>query len=151
MNKALYLLLLAMLPQTAPAWISYLDGSSLPQNNGWILDGSDAGRLVDLGGGNSGLRQADDTSDGYDEWYVVNTSQSSTLAARFSIDSYGGGPINLLQLASANTAQSPSPALALAIRDGRFYLIRFVADNTSAPAEDARIADLGAVETGIFN
>jgi hypothetical protein len=142
--------LLAVLPQTAPAWVSYLDGTSLPQANGWILDG-DTGTLLDLGGGNSGFRQVDDTSDGYDEWYMVNTNATSTLAARFRIDTYGGGPINLLQLTAANAAGTPSPALAVTIRDGRFYLIRFIADNTGAAVEDARLADLAPVEPSVFN
>lgn len=143
--------LLIAFTQPAQAWLSYLDGSSLPQSNGWLLDASDAGALESLGSGNSGIRQSDDTADGYDEWYIVNTNQASTLAARFKIDFYGGGPANLLQLSGHNTAANPSPLLAIGIRDGRFYLIRVLADNAGAPTADARLADLGAVQETIFN
>ncbi len=132
------------------AWLSYLDGSATPQSSGWLVDATDTGTVVSLGGGNSGIRQSD-TGDGYDEWYIVNTNQASTLAARFLVDSLSGGPVNLLQLTAANSAADPSPALAIGIRDGRFYLLRFVADNAGAPAEEARLADLGPVQNGIFN
>lgn len=142
-------LALAM-PKAAHAWSRFLDGSSLPQANGWTLDG-DPGTIVDLGGGNSGIRQIDDTVGGYDEWYVVNADQASTLGARFRVDSYGGGPVNILQLTTANSAANPCPAIAVGIRDGRFFLLRYIGDSFGAPPEEARLADLGPLETGIFN
>src|SRR5437773_5758537 len=122
-------------PKPAPAWNSFLDGASLPSSNGWLVDASDPGTVISLGGGNSGFRQQDDSPTGYDEWYLVNTNQASTLAARFRVDSYGGGPINILQLTTANSAANPSPPIAVGLRDGVFYLLRFVADSSGAPVE----------------
>ena len=139
-----------VVPPRAIAWISFLDGGLLPREQGWLLDGSDAGAIVDLSNGNSGIQQSDDTADGYDEWYVVNAATASTLAARFRVDAYGGGPANILQLTTANSSADPCPALAVAIREGRLLLIRWRADSGGAPVEDARLADLGLVELDVF-
>src|SRR4029453_3081935 len=40
-------------------YTKYLDGSALPGNSGWTVDGA-AGTIVDLGGGNFGIQQTDD-------------------------------------------------------------------------------------------
>jgi len=136
--------------QNATAWISFLDGGSLPQSAGWTLDGSDTGTIVDLGAGNQGIQQTDDSANAYVEWYLVNTNQASTLAARFRVDAFGGGPVNLLQLTPANSGANPAPGLAVAIRDNRLFLIRYLADSAGAPVEDARLADLGPLQIGVF-
>jgi hypothetical protein len=65
-----------------------LDGSTLPGNSGWTVDGQ-GGTLVDLGGGNSGIQQTDDDTGGgagihgasYDEYYITIFDAANTLAA----------------------------------------------------------------------
>jgi hypothetical protein len=133
------------------AWLSLLDGSSLPQANGWTVNGADSGSVVALGGGNSGIRQSDDSFTQSANWSLANTNSTSTLGARFRIDSYLGGPLNVLQLGTANSDTNPSPMLAVGIRGGRFYFLRALAEDNGAPPEEARLADLGAVEEGVFN
>lgn len=55
---------------------NFLDGSTLPGDSGWTVDG-DPGLIVDLGGGNFGIQQTDDDpgagggihGGSYDEYY----------------------------------------------------------------------------------
>lgn len=139
-------------PASAFAWSQLLDGSKLPQAQGWTLDGTSAGTVVDLGGGNSGIRQTDAELAGYHQWYLTNPAQAVTLGARFSVDSYDGGPVNLLQLSPRSTVANPGPFVSLAIREGRFYLLRVLGDDGTAPPAVAQVlADLGSVQTGIFH
>lgn len=139
-------------PVSLFAWNRLLDGSTLPQTQGWTLDGTSAGTVVDLGGGNSGIRQADTGLAEYHQWYLTHAAQSAALGARFSVESYDGGPVNLLQLSPRSTAANPGPLVALAIREGRFYLLRVLGDDGTAPPAPAQVlADLGMVQTGIFN
>jgi hypothetical protein len=111
-----------------PSYPTYLDGSVLPGNAGWVVD-SEPGQTVDLGGGNFGIRQVDDGG-GYDEYYITIFDPANTLAARFRVDSYEGPPIQLLAL----TTGGGGPAIGLTIlnRDGVDWWVfdRFIGGHT---------------------
>src|SRR5687768_14789199 len=95
--------------QTRADFTNFLDGSTLPGDVGWTVDG-DAGTLVDLGGGNSGFRQVDDDpgqgggqhGGSYDEFYLTVADPSNTLAARFRLEEYTPG-VNLTTLLALTT------------------------------------------------
>ena len=141
----------ALLPTASPGWSLFLDGSALPQDQGWTLDGSSAGTVANLDDGNKGLRQTDAEASGYSQWYVGHTAQAATLGARFAINDYAGGPVNLLQLTPATDAANPGPKIAIGIRGGILYLLRVVGDDgATPPAPSTVLADLGPVEVGLL-
>ena len=150
MKKAFLPLLAALGFQTfdASGWIAQLDGSSLPQANGWAVDAADGGSIVDLGGGNSGIRQSNPGAS-IATFSRSHTNAAGTLAARFRVDSYRDGPLNLLQLSTHSNETNLSPVLAIGIRGDRFYLVRVYTDEGFP--EDALLADLGPIQTGVFN
>jgi hypothetical protein len=146
---------------------NYLDGSVLPGDAGWTLDQS-PGTIVDLGGGNRGIRQVDDdTGDNggihgassYDEYYITIFDPATTLAARFRVDNYSGSSprINVLELTPGTPGGDAGPGVGIGIRNlngqDRWLLMRFLSESVAdTPADPATVlADLGPVVVGQFN
>jgi autotransporter-associated beta strand protein len=135
---------------------NFLDGSSLPGGAGWTVDG-DAGTLVDLGEGNSGIRQVDDdpSVDSYDEFYLTIADPSNTLATRFRLEQYAPGDNLTTLLALTAGGSVDTPAIGLGIRNvegvNRWQLVRFIfeSDNPGDPA--AILTDIAPVMLGEFN
>ena len=140
-----------------------LDGSGLPGGNGWVVDG-DPGVIVDLGGGNSGIQQTDDTAGAgggahggsYDEYYVQHTNPDSSLNARFRLDSHtfnAGDPARQTLFALTPRAAGGAPSVGLRIRDvggvPHWVAVQFLGENTDPST--GLLADLGPVTTGVFN
>lgn len=144
----------------------FLDGSTLPGSAGWTVE-QDAGTIVDLGDGNSGIQQTDADTSGtagihgkiYDEYYLTLEDTSGTLATRFRIDSYDidpqfdDRPINSIELTMGG---SPTPAIGIGIRAveeiDHWMLMRFVPEaETDPPLPEHYLADLGPVVLGEFN
>ena len=148
---------------------SFLDGSTLPGNNpGWTVDG-DAGTIVDLGGGNFGIRQVDDNpgdvnpgggvhGGSYDEYYQIIQDPANTLAARFRVDAYSGASprLTMLGLTPATGAGGSAPGVGIGIRNvngaDRWLALRFLAEAvTDPPPPEHTLVDLGPVVLGQFN
>ena len=143
----------------------FLDGSSLPGSNGWIVDG-DPGTLVDLGGGNFGIQQVDDNPGGgggahflsYDEFYITIQDPSNTLAARFRLDEYSGTTPRLTMLAlTPGTPGTPmGPAIGIGVRNvngaDRWVAMRFLQEAVvEPPPPELTLVDLGPVVLGQLN
>jgi hypothetical protein len=149
----------------AQDYTHFLDGSMLPGDAGWVVDG-DPGTLEDLGGGNSGIRQVDDTPGGpgagdnggsYDEFYVEHTNPSASLNARFRLDDFAftpGEPYEQTLLALTPAGGNPGPSVAIGIREvegvDHWVAVQFLHEAATGRLAGL-LADLGPVATGVFN
>ena len=135
-------------------YTNYLDGSALPGNSGWTVDG-EGGTIADLGGGNFGIQQTDDdpNTGSYDEYYLTIGDASNTLAARFRADNYTFGSNSIDVLALTAGGGEASPAVGVGIRNiggvDRWALVRFIYDRGNPGA--GTLADLAPVVLGKFN
>jgi hypothetical protein len=140
----------------------FLDGSTLPGNAGWTVDG-DAGTLVNLGGENSGIRQVDDDpgagggqhGGSYDEFYRTVADPSNTLAARFRLEEYTPGANLTTLLALTAGGSVDTPAIGLGIRDvfgvNRWQLVRFIFESNNPADPAAVLHDIAPVTLNQFN
>lgn len=141
-------------PSAYGQYTRYLDGSTLPGANGWLVDG-DPGIIVPLGGGNFGIQQTDDNgaADSYDEFYVGINDASNTLAARFRIDSYSyfGTPMDLIALTAGGNEDSPGISVGIRNIGGqdRWTLLRFIHDSNNPGM--GNLLDIAPVVIGQFN
>ncbi len=148
------------------AYTHFLEGDVLPGDSGWVVDG-DAGTLVDLGGGNFGIQQIDDTPGGpgggdnggaYDEFYIEHGNPTATLNARFRLDSYAFesdvDPYPQTLIALTPQTNNPGPSVALGIRNvegvDHWVALQFLHE-ANGPLLSGLLADLGPVVTGAFN
>jgi hypothetical protein len=161
-------LLLLSLTTAAPAQYSrYLDGSTLPGDAGWVVDG-DPGTPEALGPGNSGIRQVDDNPGGggggrhgggsYDEFYVEHHDSTATLNVRFRLDAYafepGVNPFSHTFLALTPAGNNSGPSVGIGIRNiegaDHWVAVQFILE-TEQPLLPSLLADFGPVATGVFN
>ncbi|MEX2140107.1 MAG: PEP-CTERM sorting domain-containing protein [Pirellulales bacterium] len=141
---------------------NFLDGSTLPGDAGWIVDG-DPGTLVDLGGGNSGIRQVDDDpgagggqhGGSYDEFYLTVADPSNTLATRFRLEQYTPGANLTTLLALTAGGNVDTPAIGLGIRNveglDRWQLVRFIFESNNPGDPAAILTDIAPVIFNQFN
>ena len=141
---------------------NFLDGSVLPGDAGWTVDG-DAGTLVNLGGDNSGIRQVDDDpgagggqhGGSYDEFYLTVADPSNTLAARFRLEQYTPGDNLITPLALTAGGNENTPAIGLGIRNvmgvDRWQLVRFIFESNNPGDPAAILHDIAPVTLNQFN
>jgi autotransporter-associated beta strand protein len=149
-------------PNARADFTHFLDGSGLPGDAGWTVDG-DAGTLVDLGGGNSGIRQVDDDpgagggqhGGSYDEFYLTVADPSNTLATRFRLEQYTPGDNLITPLALTAGGNENTPAIGLGIRNvegvDRWQLVRFIFESNNPGDPAAILKDIAPVTLNQFN
>ena len=136
---------------SAAGWDYYLDGSWNPAEigdcakepavNDVLVTHGDKGTIVDLGNGNKGLLLRDmDSKDNSCSLSVL--APSSSIAARFRVDSYEGSEIAPIFMSTAGN-ESPVLGVTILIRKDHFIFYDVRAKNA--------LADLGPVAKGKFN
>jgi hypothetical protein len=121
-----------MFTPAADAWQAYLDGSALPGPpwETFINEGSTA--IVDLGGGNFGLRMdspahSDATGTHYNEYFDTRFGDTDIVAAaRFRLVEFSASGKENLLAATVGGAMSIAPSITLV--DGNFWVWSYTSD-----------------------